>query len=223
MVLVCMDKGCFIKWSNKSIIVLTLLLLFFLLPVSAQKKIQVTKKSGLFREVCWVYYNDTSVRTGFSTKYYKGNVIEKGLYDKNKKVGKWRFYNLNNILEYEYDFGSEELILMSGSDQLDLRLYSPCLFKGSPLIPYLHIVNELGYPQKAINEDIEGKVVLALKVNNEGRVYGFYIAEKLHPTIDKAVIEVAKKMPSDWRFIAATKKGKAINGEYHIAIEFYLE
>ncbi|MBS2213256.1 TonB family protein [Carboxylicivirga mesophila] len=191
--------------------------------VSAQDRELVTKERGLFKEVCWVDVNDTAIRNGQSTTYYKGKVIEQGRYLKNSRVGRWRFYNLESILDYEYDFDRNELVMMSGQDRHELKMKTPCLFMGSPLIPYLFLVNNLSYPRSAVNESVEGRVVLALRVDETGHVIGFYIAERLHPTIDRAVVEVAKTMPDKWRFIAATNMGHPVASEYHIAIEFQLE
>nr|WP_234445853.1 energy transducer TonB [Carboxylicivirga marina] len=113
--------------------------------------------------------------------------------------------------------------MLSGVDRHELKRKTPCLFQGSPLVPYLYLVNNLSYPKRAINEDVEGEVVLALKVNSSGEVYSFYLVKKLHPLIDKAVEEVAKSMPYSWRFFPATNYGSAVSGEYHIIIEFDLE
>lgn len=207
---------------NRLVLVVSLQMIFISMIRGQEKKL-VTKENGLYKEVCWVSVQDTSLRQGLSTKYYKGKVIEKGYYRDNTRVGKWRFYNLNSILDSEYDFDRDELIVISGYDRHDLKIMSPCLFKGSPLIPYLYLVNNLGYPEKAINEDVEGKVVLALKINAKGQIIGFYLAQKLHPVIDNAVVKVAKTMPQSWQFIAATKHRQPVAGEYHIAIEFELE
>ncbi|MCG8580177.1 MAG: energy transducer TonB [Bacteroidales bacterium] len=191
--------------------------------LEGQNRVLLTKKNGLFKEVFWVSELDKNVRDGKSTTYYKGKVIEQGQYSDNKRVGKWRFYNLDSILDYEFDFDNNELLMVSGIDRHDLKRKSPCLFMGSPLIPYLFLVNNLSYPAKAIDNDVEGEVVLALKINKEGKVFGFYIYQKLHPVLDRAVIDCVKTMPGDWRFIPATNMGHVVPGEYHITIEFDLE
>jgi len=183
----------------------------------------VTRYNGSFKEVYFVAANDTSIKHGTFIRYYKGKVIERGKYVNNQPSGRWKYYNLNSILEYEYDFDKNEIIRISGKDSKELKQRTPCLFKGSPIVPYLFLANKLGYPQQAKEDDVQGKVVLALKINKKGEVYGFYIAEKLHSVIDHAVIEVAKTMPEDWEFIAATYMGNAIDSEYFIDIEFELE
>ncbi|MCU4156755.1 TonB family protein [Carboxylicivirga sp. A043] len=191
--------------------------------LQAQDKLMLTEQNGLFKEVYWVNASDKLIKDGKSTTYYKGKVIEQGRYFDNKRVGRWQFYNLNSILDYEYDFDNDELVRVSGIERHDLKRKSPCLFMGSPLIPYLFLVDNLSYPTKAIDNDVEGEIVLALKVNKEGMVYGFYISQKLHPVLDRAVIDCVKTMPADWRFIPATNSGQNVGGEYHITIEFDLE
>ncbi len=200
-------------------------IVFLLLDISAlgQGKVFVTERKGFFKIVSAVNVQDSTVRMGPSTTYYKGKIIEQGPYRNNERVGRWRFFNLESILDYEYDFDTRKLVYVSGIDRAMLKQQTPCLYKGSPLIPYLFLVNQLAYPQRAISEAVEGRVVLALKVSRHGRVTGFYLAERLHPLIDKAVVEVAKIMPPDWQFIAATQRGQAVEGEYHITIEFALD
>ncbi|WP_439183280.1 TonB family protein [Carboxylicivirga taeanensis] len=204
-------------------ILLLCLVIIASIATNAQERVLTTRLNGYLKEVCWAHALDTTLRQGESITYYKGRVIERGRYRDNLRVGRWKFYNLRNIIDYEYDFDSDELIMVSGQDRHDLKRNSPCLFIGSPLIPYLFLVNNLSYPQSAVNKAIEGRVVLALKINELGEVFGFYIAQKLHPAIDKAVMEVATTMPADWRFFAATKMGQSVQGEYHIAIEFHLD
>jgi len=189
----------------------------------AQDQVAVTRHKGLFKEVYFTSKSDTTIRNGLCSIYYKGKIIEKGRYSNNKKAGRWRFFSLNGIFEYEYNYDIKELVSINGINRHDLKKKTPCLFQGSPLIPYLYLVTNLGYPAKAKDKNIEGKVVLALKVNSQGEIYGFYIAEKLHPIIDNAVINVAKTIPDDWKFLSATYMGENVQSEYHITIEFELE
>lgn len=205
-----------------TIFIIALVLLQFI-TVQGQNTLMLTQKDGLFKEVYWVNASNKLVKNGKSITYYKGKIIEQGRYSDDKKVGRWRFYNLDSILDYEFDFDNNELLMVSGIERNDLKRKSPCLFMGSPLIPYLFLVNNLSYPSEAIDDDVEGEVILALKVNKNGIVYGFYIWQKLHPVLDRAVIDCVKAMPGNWRFIPATHMGHQVEGEYHITIEFDLE
>ena len=189
----------------------------------AQNQVTQTRYNGLFREVYFVNENDTSVRHGLCYVYYKDRIIEKGAYGQDIKIGGWRYFSLSGVFEYEYNYDINKLVYINGLNRHDLKKRTPCLYKGSPLIPYLYVVTNLGYPVEAKEKNIEGKVVLALMVNTEGKIYGYYIAEKLHPIIDNAVMNVAKTIPDDWVFLSATHMGERIPGKYYITIEFELD
>jgi hypothetical protein len=167
-----------------------------------------------------VLKSDTSVKDGFYKFYYKSKMIENGTYKSGEKVGLWRFYNLKGIFEYEYDFKSRQVTRLSGDR--DPSLETPCLFNGSPLIPYLFIVQHVRYPKEAADKDLSGKVVLGLKINKEGKIWALYLVEKFHPSFDAEVMRVAREFPRDWEWLPATKFKQPIDGEYLITIEFEL-
>ena len=165
--------------------------------------------------------SDTAVKNGFYNRFYKNKIIESGHYHNNAKTGLWRYYNLKGIFEFEYDFTNNVVTRLSGDR--DPSMETPCLFKGSPLIPYLYIVEHVRYPKEAVDLDLSGKVVLGLKINKEGKVWAMYLAEKFHHSLDSEVMRVARSFPSDWEWLAATKFGKPVSGEYLITVEFELE
>ncbi len=182
-----------------------------------------TRENGYFREVFGVDKNDTTLRKGRYFHYYKGRIIEKGRYLDNRQIGKWQYFNLNNILEYEYDYDHEKVVRIAGTEPRELAKGTPCMFKGSPLIPYLFIVGHLNYPEQAKELDISGEVELGLRILKDGRIHSYYLSKKLHPILDRAVMQVASKIPSEWEFLAATRMGSPIDGEYRIAIQFELD
>lgn len=190
--------------------------------VNAQYHKTVVDTCGTYKKVYNVYKDDVNIKDGDYFLYYKDKVIEKGCYKDNEKVGNWRFYNLNRTLEYEYDFDNKEIVSISGRDNNLFKHETPCLYVGSPLIPYLFFVENLSYPAKAVNQDLQGDIVLALKIDKQGKIYGFYLYKKLQHIIDKAVKDVAIKMPYEWDFLPATYQGKPVMSEYHISIEFEL-
>jgi len=191
--------------------------------LSGQEIAFITRENGYFREVYGVDANDTTLRKGRYFHYYKGRIIEKGRYLNNCQIGKWQYFNLNNILEYEYDYDVEKIVRIAGRARRELAMATPCMFKGSPLIPYLFIVGHLNYPEQAKELDISGEVELGLRISKEGSIVSYYLSKKLHPILDHAVMKVAGKIPSEWEFLAATRMGNPINGEYRIAIQFELE
>ncbi|MFT3738221.1 MAG: energy transducer TonB [Breznakibacter sp.] len=164
--------------------------------------------------------NDTSVKNGYYHHYYKDKLIEKGQYNMNSPVGLWQYYNLKGIFEFEYNHDAQTVTRLSGNR--DPKTETPCLFKGSPLVPYLYIVQKVGYPEEALRQNLSGEVVLALKINKEGEVWAMYLSKKLHPVLDAEVMRVARGFPSGWQWLPATRLGEPVDGEYSVSIEFEL-
>ncbi|MBS2097670.1 energy transducer TonB [Carboxylicivirga linearis] len=201
-------------------IVMIQLLLIVSMTISAQGK-EVTRDEGLLQSK--FIESEDGLRNGSYQLFYKDNLVEKGQYKNGEKVGKWQFYSFNKILDYEYDFDSKVITRIGGERITETsRFNTPCFFEGSQMVPYLFMVQNVFYPKKAIAEELTGRVVLTLQINEDGEIYGFYISEKLHSDLDQAVIKAARRIPKDWHFFPATHEGRALLSEYKIPIEFDL-
>ncbi len=201
------------------VIIQVFLMVVTLVPAQSQR--DSIQKEGLLTH-CYTQLAG-GVKNGEYKLFYKDQLIEKGQFKQGEKVGKWQYFSFNNILEYEYDYDNN-LVTRTGGERISdtKRFNTPCFFRGSPLIPYLFMVNNVYYPEGAVDKNLSGRVVLTLKIDKKGEVYGFYISEKLNYVLDKAVKDAAAKMPGDWRFLPATRNGHALMSEYNITIEFEL-
>lgn len=199
-----------------------LLFLFCVLFGSHAQRNQLTliKTNRNFKQEYQVLKADTAIKHGSYKHFYKNRIIESGYYKNNEQVGLWRYYNLKGIFEYEYDFSKNKVTRLSG--HRDPAQGTPCLFKGSPLIPYLFIVENVRYPSEAVDLDLSGKVVLGLKINKKGQVWALYLVEKFHKSFDMEVMRVAHNFPSDWEWLSATRFDEPVDSEYLITIEFEL-
>ncbi|MCI5776344.1 MAG: energy transducer TonB [Bacteroidales bacterium] len=152
---------------------------------------------------------------------YKGKTIEKGRYDKGRKVGAWIFWNYQNLVELRYDFDSEtpQYIVQHIGHKYS-KTERPCVFLGSPIVPYYFILSNVFYPQSEGNRN-GGKVILAIKVDADGRMSGYRIKESTSANFAKAVRVAADMIPTDkWRWLPALKGGKPVSEEYDIVIYF---
>ena len=199
----------------------------FLLSIYVQGQTTILIKDSYvndtFTRECHVQESDTSIKDGTYKLFYKNKIIENGKYLKNKKVGLWQYFSLNGIFEYEYDFDKGKVAKISGEERYELIQKTPCLFLGSPIIPYLFIVNHVYYPEKAQKQKLDGKVILALKISEEGELWSIYLYQKLDPVLDSEVMRVARNFPDEWKWLPATRNGVSVDGEYLITIEFELE
>ncbi|WP_282035643.1 energy transducer TonB [Saccharicrinis aurantiacus] len=190
--------------------------------VFAQETILVKHEDGNYYEEYLSLKNDTSIKHGSYLRFYKGKVIEKGQFSNNTKIGKWLYFSLDAIFEYEYNYDTQRISKISGKDKVEDYVQTPVYFKGSPIIPYLFLIKNIRYPIEAKKHNIKGRVSLAIQINNLGEIVSFYVREKLHPLLDKAVVDVAKTFPNNWQWIPAQYNGHNIDGEYIINIEFEL-
>ena len=209
------------KYKN-SICILTVICFMCIPYLSAQKvhtrKLQDTR----FTEHYQVLDGNHDILDGKYELYYKSHLIESGRYKNGERIGIWNYYNLNRLFEFQYDFTRDVLLKMAGQDIFIRRNFTPPLFLGSPLIPYIHILDSLGYPIETYNNNVEGKVVLTLIISNEGDIVESYISESLDPSTDRDVLNTVRNFPETWKWIPAKRDGVKVESNYNITVFFDL-
>lgn len=75
------------------------------------------------------------------------------------------------------------------------------------------------YPEKAIRNNVEGRVVLSFVVNKQGRIKDIKVLHSLSPECDKEAIRMVKAMP---RWFAAEHQGRKVNCRFIMPVEFKL-
>ncbi|MDR2929103.1 MAG: energy transducer TonB [Cytophagaceae bacterium] len=204
-----------------SIVLVMFLSVVQLLP--AQKQRMRRSADKLFTEHYQVKDEDTSVWDGKYELYYKSNLIERGRYKEGKRSGSWMFFNLGSLFEFQYDFTRDTLLRRAGSEYHEMRNFFPPLFLGSPLIPYIFISSRVGYPVEAIDNKVEGKIILTLVISTEGKIVDSYISKSLNEMMDEIVLKTAEDFPDDWEWIPAKKDGVKVESPYNITIHFDLK
>jgi len=82
-----------------------------------------------------------------------------------------------------------------------------------------YLALNLRYPNAALENKVEGYVILSFKIGTNGKVNDIKILKGLGSGCDEEAVRVAKKMP-DWE--PAHKDGKAIEVVYYLPIDFEL-
>jgi TonB family protein len=85
---------------------------------------------------------------------------------------------------------------------------------------YAYFDRELVYPQEAMGDSVEGKVVVIFSVDVNGMPQNIQIENSLGDTFDREVLKVMKNMPL-WK--PATYNGKHVNSKVSIPLTFELE
>ena len=81
------------------------------------------------------------------------------------------------------------------------------------------IANHIEYPQSALDNNIQGKVVLRFVVEKDGSIGDIVVARKVDPALDKEAVRVLKSMPK-WK--PGKQRGKAVRSYFTLPIAFVL-
>ena len=80
------------------------------------------------------------------------------------------------------------------------------------------IIKKLYYPELARRAGIEGRVVIAAVITKKGNVTNAHVLQSLFPSLD----EVALKAVNETKFIPGMQRGKPVNVQMTIPIQFKL-
>ena len=83
-----------------------------------------------------------------------------------------------------------------------------------------HLSKNIRYPAEAHTNNIQGRVVVSVIINTEGKVTNAKIVQGVAPSLDAEALRVATTMP-DW--IPGTKDGKPVNVKYTFPVVFRLQ
>lgn len=83
-----------------------------------------------------------------------------------------------------------------------------------------HLSKNIRYPAEAHANNIQGRVVVSVIINTEGKVTNAKIVQGVAPSLDAEALRVTGTMP-DW--IPGTKDGKPVNVKYTFPVMFRLQ
>lgn len=176
---------------------------------------------NIFESSYTVLASDTAVRDGRYELTYRGMKIEEGQYRLGKKVGEWKYWNLQRMVELKYDYTrrTPTYVMRHMGYKYDQKNY-PCIFLGSPLIPFYFITQRVYYPKSEAGRK-GGEVVVSLVVDERGRMVGSRIKRTTSEAFAEVVAKAVSKIPQDrWRWVPARANGKRVTGAYDITIVF---
>jgi len=82
-----------------------------------------------------------------------------------------------------------------------------------------YFLDNLKYPQEAINNSIEGTVTLEFDVNVDGSISNIKIVRPIDPDLEDEAVRVVKSMP---KWTPATKDGTPLKSTYRLPVKFRL-
>lgn len=90
-------------------------------------------------------------------------------------------------------------------------------FPGGPQALMQFLKKELNYPQVAIDNGIQGRVMVSFVVNKDGSIQDVAVARGVDPLLDQEAIRVVKKMP---KWTPAEQRGKTCRSRFTLPVLF---
>jgi hypothetical protein len=151
----------------------------------------------------------------------KSDTLISGLYDNDKRIGRWRFFDITGNLQLQYDYDNNTFTHIADTikniKKFSIRTDSTFRFTNVDRPPlYLSDTEDLyrtiatGFVLPAIisKKKITGRSVASFEIDDNGKLSNIEINQTLHPELDKAIISVIEKLENNWQ--PAIKNGKPI-------------
>lgn len=217
---------------------LILLLIHFLLagtPVEAKRP----KKSKNIYPQGHTYITEIANPSSTATMSFysngRGSTIVRGYYGNSLSLSfKWNKQNdVINVFfpeigvkdSFKISLGGKKLITKGDEDMVFYleSIYSkPSTFPEFPggqkaLLNWLS--QNIKYPDDALKNNIEGRVIVKFCVSKTGSISKVEIGESVYPSLDQEAIRVVSTMP---KFIPGTDHGEVVEYHMHLPITFKL-
>lgn len=169
-------------------------------------KVEVYTLDGTQKRVEYfsVFEKNNQVRNGRLIQYYPdGKIRRKEVYVDNEcKKG---------------------ILLAEDGSKLSFEpYYSSPEFPGGPMALMERINKSIEYPKAAIDQKIEGRVIVQFDIDESGKMVDSRVAKSIHPLLDEAAIKAFNAVASTHTWTPKKIDGKAIRSTFTIPPVFRL-
>ncbi|RTQ44871.1 TonB family protein [Hymenobacter gummosus] len=146
-------------------------------------------------------------------------------YQRGQRHGAWRVWNAAGQLIRLETYRRGQLIgrrcfTAAGHDTAYFEPNQPAGFEGGAEALQRWVKQELKYPALALRNQVEGRVFVRFRIDEQGRVQAPRVRKGIGAGCDEAALRVVEKMPR-WR--PAWREGLPAASEYELPLEFYLQ
>ncbi len=217
----------------KKILIIIYILFIPLVAFSQEKTKKVNYKNEFFKDSFRVLKSDQTTKHGpFERMLDSKTPLVIGQYEHGQRIGIWKYYDFSGELIQEYDFDKQELIFHKEEEMHSTKAFRVKTDSFNiqttldrivlPIGGYIALQNyffyQLRYPPAAYQRNIEGEVVVAFTVDEEGNTSNFRIKNSLGQSCDREALRLLKNFKGGW--IPAIYKGELIAAEAEITVKF---
>ncbi|GGH10222.1 hypothetical protein GCM10007352_15970 [Mucilaginibacter phyllosphaerae] len=174
------------------------------------------------RDSLWIFYG------------YQGKISAEGSFKEGKRVGIWKMYGFDKEMKAEYDFTSGRLIYLKQNDKEKDALYDvitnegitkqklehPPIFLGGEGAIIKSYVQNIKYPAIARENNVKGKVIIGITINQDGIVTGYRVKQFVGSGCDEEALRAVKLIYGDW--LPGILNGVPVKVEYDMPVNFTL-
>lgn len=96
----------------------------------------------------------------------------------------------------------------------------PPMFPGGEAAMYEWMAANINYPATAIEEGVQGRVVVKLIVGRDGAIRNVKVMRGKHPALDKEALRLVRSMP---KWTPGYNEGKPVSVSYLLPVTFKLQ
>lgn len=169
------------------------------------------------KDSLWVYYG------------YRNAISSFGHYSLDKKVGEWTYNNFKEEVLFKMNFDNDSMLYYNWSiateKEINIFVNDNWLLKKitSPAIAFdneNNVVTTIAdYPQLAIDQDIQGEVIIEIIVDENGKALEYSVFKSAHDMLDKPVLNAVKNIPK-WK--PAIFENKNVKSKVYLTYKFLL-
>ncbi len=108
--------------------------------------------------------------------------------------------------------------VIKNNSKTDTILDRPPVYLGGEAGVQAAIFHNITYPRKARENLIQGKVIIAFNVDDQGHAYGYYVKKPLGYDCDEEALRAVKSVDEEW--LPGILNGKPVTIEYEVAVKF---
>ncbi|MDO3626677.1 energy transducer TonB [Mucilaginibacter sp. BT774] len=203
----------------------------------AQTK-QITKYDDVLslKERYDVLESDTNIRQG-EYALISSKLLRKGFYKNNQKDSVWTSYDYNRDIQIVYDYTHKKLIdykksrwdnskngeydIINGTDTTKRKLDQPPIYLDGDGKRLAIVIIKTRYPAEAREKNIQGKVIIAFTIDENGDVSKYKINKRIGGGCDEEALRIAKLITGEW--LPGMLNGKPVKVEYEMPFSFTLQ
>lgn len=161
-------------------------------------------------------------------------ICTKGFYTDGQKSGTWEYFDINGELNQRYNYDKNEMTFVkepeggfpkqleqiNGNDTLLVDIDQYPFYVGGQFNLNRYFIDNVEYPELAIENKIQGMVWLEFDLDEEGKIINLHVFQGLGYGCDEAALKVAEDLPSF--YLPAKNRGTPVKVHLYMLVQFHL-